>query len=85
MWFVYLIQHSETRETYLGVSGDLRRRVREHTAGTNRSTRRTSGRWQIAYCEGYRSRADALVRERRLKQHGRAKQELLKRAANSLI
>jgi len=50
-----------------------------------KSTRRINGKWNIAYVEIFKSKIDADNREYRLKHHGRAKQELLKRIKNSLL
>ncbi len=85
MWVVYLIQHDETRDLYFGVTNDLRRRLEEHNRGEQTATRRTSGRWLIIYAEAYRSRADALERERMLKHHGSSKQKLMGRISRSLL
>ena len=49
------------------------------------ATHRRSGRWVLVYAESYRNKQDIDQRELRLKQHGRAKQELFKRIENSLI
>ena len=84
MWFVYVIQNSHTKELYYGLTSDMRRRMQEHNAGCGIFTHRINGRWSLAYCECYTSKEDAVLREKRLKCHGRAKQELLKRAANSI-
>lgn len=85
MYSVYVIQHDITKEIYIGRTNDLRRRLREHNASQQIATKRRSGKWILIYAEAYRSIDDAVKRELRLKQHGRAKQELLKRAESSQI
>jgi putative endonuclease len=80
-----MIQHSQNRTLYVGVSSDLRRRLKEHNSNENHSTRRKGGEWILIYAEVYRHKEDAFQREARLKKHGRAKQELLKRANKSLL
>jgi len=85
MYSVYVIQHSISKEIYIGRTNDLRRRLKEHNASQQTATKRSSGEWILIYAEGYRSKSDAVKRELRLKQHGRAKQELLKRAESSQI
>ena len=82
---VYVIQHSITKEIYIGRTDDLGRRLKEHNASQQTATKRRSGEWILIYAEAYRSKDDAVKREFRLKQHGRAKQELLKRAESSQI
>ena len=86
MWIVYLLQHSATAERYIGLTADIERRLKEHNSPRNRdSTHRVNGEWRMRYCEMYLDRDDAAVREMRLKRHGRAKQELLKRVARCLL
>ena len=81
----YLIQNSETRELYFGVTADLAKRLQEHNAGGKKFTTRKIGIWQYIYIEAYRSRTDALDRERQLKRHANGKQQLLKRLKRSLL
>ena len=79
MWFVYVLQHNTTNEIYIGKTNDLKRRITEHNHGQQTSTKRKSGEWLFLYAEIYKNKQFADQRESRLKQHGRAKQELLKR------
>ena len=85
MWYVYLIQYSVTKTFYVGMTGDLKRRFKEHNAGQNSSTSRRDGEWMLAYYESYVSKSDAQKREKSLKHHGRARQELMKRIEDSLL
>ena len=85
MQVIYLIQHAETKEIYIGCTSHLERRLKEHNAGEQKATRRKTGEWILIYAEAYRDKRDAVRRELRLKDHGRAKQELLKRAEKSLL
>ena len=73
-----------TFENYIGCTNDLKRRIYEHNKKTCQSTSREVGDWLLIYYEAYQSKEDAYKRERRLKQHGRSKQELLKRCLHSL-
>lgn len=84
MWYVYVIKHSETGELYIGQTDDLKRRLSEHNHGQQTATKRLSGLWYLVYSEQYRNKQDAVIRERRLKHHGRAKQELYRRIRFSL-
>jgi putative endonuclease len=79
MWFVYVLIHDESGNIYIGVSSDVDKRLKAHNEGLNPSTRRKSGKWEILYYEAYQTKAKAFERENRLKSHGKAKQELLKR------
>lgn len=85
MYSVYIIQHTSTKDIYIGRTNDLKRRLDQHNASHTKSTHRISGEWILIYAEAYRSKDDAVKRELRFKQHGRAKQELLKRIKSSQI
>ena len=84
MYYVYLIQHNETKEFYVGFTENLESRVNAHNLGQNDSTKRKSGEWILIYYEAFKSEIDARNRERKLKNHGKGKQELLKRLVNSV-
>ena len=83
MWSVYVLSHT-SGEVYIGVTENLKRRINEHANGGVKFTTRKEGTWSLAYVEAYANKVDAYKREARLKQHGRAKQELLRRIQNSL-
>ena len=85
MYSVYVIQHTDSKQVYIGRTNNLRLRLQQHNASRTKSTHRTTGEWVLVYAEAYRVKEDAVVREARLKQHGRAKQELLKRIESSQI
>jgi putative endonuclease len=85
MWTVYIIQHSTSKTIYIGVTSNLIQRIKQHNSNKNYSTRRKTGSWILVCAEAYRNKEDAFQREARLKQRGRAKQELLKRASRSLL
>jgi putative endonuclease len=80
-WYVYLLQNETTKEIYIGRTKDLKRRLKEHNRGRSKFTKR-KGKWKLIYVEAYSNEKDAVRREKRLKYHGRAKQELLKRIKN---
>jgi len=84
MQIVYLIQHSETKEIYIGTTANLSARLKTHNNNGHKSTTRKNGLWRLVYAEAYHSKNDALRRECRLKDHGRALQELKKRISESL-
>ena len=78
MSYVYLLQSPGTRQIYIGLTGDLRRRMREH-----QQLERHKG-WRLIYYEAYLTREEAAGRERMLKHYGSAKQGLLRRLKRSL-
>ena len=84
MWIVYLIQHTILKQIYIGLTDDLKRRIKEHNAKGIKFTTRNQGEWILIYAEAYRSKQDAQDRERKLKQYGQSKQRLLKRISQSL-
>ncbi|OGN02204.1 MAG: hypothetical protein A2655_02680 [Candidatus Yanofskybacteria bacterium RIFCSPHIGHO2_01_FULL_43_42] len=85
MYFVYIIQYSETKQIYIGSTNNLRHRLIEHNSHNTKSTHRTSGEWSLRYAEIYIDKQNALDREYKLKYHGSAKQKLLKRIEKSLL
>jgi len=85
MWIVYLIQNTETEEIYFGVTQNLKQRLQNHNGGGKKYTTRKQGEWVLIYAEAYRSKEDALAREKRLKIHGSGKVELIKRLNKSLL
>ena len=50
----------------MGMTGDLKRRIKEHRAGSNTSTR-NRGEFKLIYYEAYRNKMDAFGREKFLK------------------
>tara|TARA_B100000508_G_scaffold132801_1_gene122045 strand:- start:454 stop:717 length:264 start_codon:yes stop_codon:yes gene_type:complete len=84
--YVYLIQHTDTKEKYLGRTDDLTQRLKEHNArGKKATTRNSQGEWVYVYAEAFRHKQDAINRESQLKNHGAGKRELFKRLENSLV
>jgi putative endonuclease len=63
---VYVLQSESTGRFYIGVTADVDRRVAEHNARQNPSTR-GRGPWRLVYTEQYPTRCEALHRERQLK------------------
>ncbi len=60
MYYVYVIRNRKSRETYIGYSDDLKRRLREHKDKNP----------ELLYYEAYKSEKDARIREKKLKQRG---------------
>ncbi|MBI2626803.1 MAG: GIY-YIG nuclease family protein [Parcubacteria group bacterium] len=85
MYCIYLIQHSVTKQIYIGLTNDLKRRLYEHNASQQKATKRKIGEWVLVYAEAYRNKTDAQIRERKLKQHGSNKRWLKDRIKYSLF
>jgi len=84
VWVVYLIQNSDSKQKYFGVTKNLEQRLADHNNGGIKYTTK-QGSWILIYAEAYRNQADAYARERRLKAHARGKLELIKRLKASLL
>jgi putative endonuclease len=66
MFYVYIL-HSESKERiYIGKTNDLKRRIKEHNAGQNVSTKGHRP-WTLIFYEAYINEDDARRRERYLK------------------
>lgn len=85
MHAVYVIQNDVSKEMYIGSTSDLKARLVDHNAGGKKATTRKDGSWHYIYVELFRSKDDALERERKLKAHGSAKQKLKLRLRKSLL
>jgi len=85
MWSVYVLEHSITHEAYIGVTNNIVRRLYEHNNFGKKFTTRRQGEWILIYAETYRSKDDAVQREKKLKSHGTAKHALYKRIERSWL
>ncbi|MEM8955618.1 MAG: GIY-YIG nuclease family protein [Verrucomicrobiota bacterium] len=66
MYTVYVLRSEKTGRRYVGSTGDMERRFREHQGGRNKATRHGVP-WRLVYTEEYSDRAEAVRRERYLK------------------
>jgi len=85
MYVMYVLEHSDTRQLYVGYTTDLKRRIRDHNNRGQKYTTRKTGEWILVYAEAYRDENDARDRERKLKIHGGAMNSLLKRLTKSRL
>ena len=69
MYYVYLLQSEKDKRFYVGFTSDLKRRISEHNAAKVQSTKAFIP-YRLIYFEGFRSKKDALNREKKLKHHG---------------
>ena len=82
---IYVIQHTITKQIYIGKSDNIKRRLYEHNSGKQKATHRKDGSWILIYAEVYRSAKDADEREKLLKQHGSNKHWLKNRIKHSML
>ena len=81
MYYMYVIQN-ETKEFYIGYTGNLEKRLLEHNAGSNQSTK--NHKWELVYYEAYVSEKYTRNREQTLKKNRRMNAFFLKRIKESL-
>ena len=66
MYYVYVLKSKKDGNLYVGYTGNLRKRLTEHSNGNVRSTRYRIP-FELVYYEASRSKIDALHREKYLK------------------
>ena len=67
MYWVYIIYCQRLHKFYIGYSHDPDKRLIQHNAGINRSTKSGAPNWAIVYKEFYASRIEAMKREKAIK------------------
>jgi putative endonuclease len=78
MYYVYLLKSIKDNGFYIGYSSDLKRRQEEHLLGLVDSTKNRRP-LELFYYEAYKTKDEAEVREKKLKNFGSAYKGLLKR------
>jgi putative endonuclease len=69
LYYIYIIRSSEGRH-YVGSAEDVEKRLKQHNAKSNRGwTNRFTG-WEEIYREEFKTRLEALRREREIKKKG---------------
>ncbi len=66
MYYVYILQSERTPKCYIGSTGDIAQRLRQHNAGMSKSTR-PNRPWALAYSEEFETRSAAVRRESQIK------------------
>lgn len=66
MFYVYILQSETKHRLYIGKTTDLKRRVKEHNAGQNVSTKAYVP-WTLVFYETYINQKDVSRREKYLK------------------
>jgi len=68
MWFyVYILRLHNRNQYYVGCTSDLERRINEHLSNKVHSTKSLDRKPELIFYEAYRSKIDAMRRERYLK------------------
>lgn len=84
MFFVYVLQSKKDKSFYIGFAVDIKERLKKHNEGLVRSTKNIRP-IELVYCEIYKSKRDALIREKRLKKFAKGFASLRGRLKYSLI
>ena len=84
MFYLYLLKSKKDNSLYLGFAPNLKVRLLKHNQGLVQSTKNLRP-WELIYYEAYKSKMDALIREKRLKQFKKGYASLKGRIKNSLI
>jgi len=66
MWYIYILKNQVDESYYIGSTEDVTLRVGCHNAGWTKSTEGKRP-WDVVYTEEYRSKKEALKRERQIK------------------
>ncbi|MFH0969807.1 MAG: GIY-YIG nuclease family protein [Patescibacteria group bacterium] len=66
-YFIYIAYNKTFDKFYIGQTNNLARREFEHNNKLSKYTAKYSGDWKILYTENYNSRAEAMRREKFLK------------------
>jgi putative endonuclease len=83
MYYLYILKSMQDDGLYIGSTNNLKRRLMEHNGGQVFSTK-TRVPFELRYYESYFNEADTRMREKRLKQDGRALYVLKARIQKSL-
>lgn len=82
MYYVYTLKSSKNGDLYIGSCRDLRIRYHQHNQRNVKSTKAYRP-WILVYYEAFRSKKDAILREKQLKMH-KVKEGLKKQIKCSL-
>lgn len=83
MHFVYILQSLKDKKLYIGMTGNLKKRIKQHKDGVVTATRYRRPLKLIGY-EAYLTEQEAVVREKYLKV-GDGSRELIIRFRKSLL
>jgi len=68
MFYTYIIKSCKTNRYYVGYSEDVIKRLNQHNAGQNMSTK-CGVPWNLVYTECFSNKTDAWKRERQIKKY----------------
>lgn len=83
-FYIYLLKSKKDNSFYIGFVENLKERIEKHNQGMVQSTKNLRP-MELIYFEGYKSKRDALIREKRLKQFAKGFSSLKSRLVNFLM
>ena len=83
MFYIYILKSTKTDKLYIGFTNNIFNRIKEHNAQKSLATKAFTP-YYLIYFEGYRSKTDAIRREKNLKYFGQAYRRLKERISDSL-
>jgi len=83
MFFTYVLRSKLDKRFYIGLVPKLKERLEKHNLGLVQSTKNLRP-MELIYFEGYKSKEDALLREKRLKRFAKGFGMLKRRIQHSL-
>ena len=66
MYYTYILESISNGRLYIGQTKDLEARVERHNRNMNKSTK-NRGPWKLLYNTSFKTRAEAVALERKLK------------------
>lgn len=65
MWYVYVLESLKNKTRYVGFTGDLKRRLKEHNDAKSKDTYTSKNRpFRLIYYEAYLNKRDAAEAEK---------------------
>jgi predicted GIY-YIG superfamily endonuclease len=83
-YYVCVLRSLKNGLWYIGCTSNLKSRLANHSERTVFATK-GKGPWELIYCEAYRERKNAYLRERALKQFGGAYRQLKRRLVTASV
>ena len=65
-YFIYVLQSEKDGRLYKGQTSNISKRLRQHNAGENKSTKGFRP-WKLVYYESFKTREEALLQEKYFK------------------
>ena len=84
MFYVYVLRSKKDKSFYIGFTSQLRERFLTHSKGMVQSTKYLLP-MELIYFEGYKSKVDAVMREKQLKRFAKGFYSLKRRLRDSLM